>query len=69
MTFLEIVKDDILQLNFHTFIGSWAQFEELHEPFVNLEAHLPPKHNSPFYFNNNLDFMEKHYEMTIFSSN
>ena len=45
--FLEILKDDILQLNFHTFIGSWTQFEELHGPFVNLRAHLPPKHNSP----------------------
>ena len=41
------MKDDILQLNFHTFIGSWVQFEELHEPFVNLGAYLPPKHNSP----------------------
>ena len=47
MAFLEILKDDILQLNFHTFIGSWAQFEELHGPFVNLGVHLPPKHNSP----------------------
>ena len=42
-----MLKDNILQLNFHTFIGSWAQFEELHRPFVNLGAHLPPKHNSP----------------------
>ena len=41
---MEILKDDILQLNFHIFIGSWAQFEE---PFVNLETHLSPKHNSP----------------------
>ena len=48
MVFLEILKDDILQLNFHTFIGSWAQFEELHGPFVNLGVHLPPKHNSHF---------------------
>ena len=47
MVFLEILKDDILQLNFHTFSGSWAQFEELHGPFVNLGVHLPPKHNSP----------------------
>ena len=47
MAFLEILKDDILQLNFHTFIGYWAQFEELHELFVNLGVHLPPKHNSP----------------------
>ena len=46
MTFLEILKDNILQLNFHTFIESWAQFEELHEPFVNLGVHLPLKHNS-----------------------
>ena len=44
---MEILKDDILQLNFHTFIGSWAQFEELHELFINLGAHLPLKHNSP----------------------
>ena len=44
---MEILKDDILQLNFHTFIGSWIQFEELHGPFVNLGVHLPPKHNSP----------------------
>ena len=47
---MEILKDDILQLNFHTFIGSWAQFEELHGPFVNLGAYLPPKHNSPFFW-------------------
>ena len=47
--FLEILKDDILQLNFHTFIGSWAQFKELHGPFVNLGVYLPPKHNSPFF--------------------
>ena len=47
MTFLKILKDHILQLNFHTFIGFWAQFEELYGPFVNLRAHLPPKHNSP----------------------
>ena len=26
-----------------------TQFEELYGPFVNLGAHLPPKHNSPFY--------------------
>ena len=38
---MEILKDDMLQLNFHTFIGSWAQFEELHGPFINLGAHLP----------------------------
>ena len=44
---MEILKNDILQLNFHTFIGSWAQFEELYEHFVNLGVHLPPKHNSP----------------------
>ena len=44
---MEILKDDILQLNFHTFIESWAQFKELHGPFVNLGAHLPQKHNSP----------------------
>ena len=50
MAFLEILKDDILQLNFYTFIGSWAQFEELHEPFVDLRAHLPPKDNSPYFF-------------------
>ena len=50
MAFLEMLKDDILQLNFHTFIGSWTQFEELHGPFVNLGAHLPPKHNSPYNF-------------------
>ena len=47
MTFLEMLKDNILQLNFHTFIGSWAQFEELYRSFVNLRVHLPPKHNSP----------------------
>ena len=47
MAFLEILKDDILQLNFHTFNGSLTQFEELHGPFINLGAHLPPKHNSP----------------------
>ena len=47
MTFLKILKDDILQLNFHIFNGSWVQFEELHGPFVNLGTHLPPKHNSP----------------------
>ena len=46
---MEILKDDILQLNFHIFIESWAQFEELHGPFVNLGVHLPPKHNSPFF--------------------
>ena len=45
---METLKDDILQLNIHTFIGSWAQFEELHKPFVNLKAYLPPKHNSPY---------------------
>ena len=57
MTFFGILNDDILQLNFHTFIGSWAQFEELHEPFVNLGAHLPPKHNSPnFLFMNICSF-------------
>ena len=49
MTFLEILKDNILQLNFHTFIESWAQFEELHRRFVNLVAHLPLKHNSPIF--------------------
>ena len=38
---MEILKDDILQLNFHTFIGSLAQFEELHGSFVNLGIHLP----------------------------
>ena len=47
MTFLKILKDDILQLNFHTFIRSYAQFKELYGPFVNLGGHLPPKHNSP----------------------
>ena len=35
------MKDDILQLNFHTFIGSWTQFKELHGPFINLGVHLP----------------------------
>ena len=34
--FLKILKDNILQLNFHAFIGSWAQFEELYGHFVNL---------------------------------
>ena len=24
-----------------------TQFEELYGPFINLGAHLPPKHNSP----------------------
>ena len=48
MTFLEILKDNIFQLNFHTFIESWAQFVELHGPFINLGAHLPLKHNSPY---------------------
>ena len=43
---MEILKDNIFQLNFHTFIRSWAQFEELYGPFVNLGAHLSPKHNS-----------------------
>ena len=43
-----MLKDNILQLNFHTFIGSWAQFKELYGPFINLGAHLPAKHNSPF---------------------
>ena len=33
--------NSIFILNFHTFIGSWAQFEELHGPFVNLGVHLP----------------------------
>ena len=41
MTFFEILKDDILQLNFHTFIGSWAQFEELYGHFVNLGPIYP----------------------------
>ena len=43
MTFFEILKDDILQLNFHTFIGSWAQFEELHGPLVNKQMRLESK--------------------------
>ena len=44
--FLKILKDNILQLDFHTFVGSWTQFEGLYGPFVNLGVHLAPKHNS-----------------------
>ena len=51
-----MLKDNILQLNFHTFIEPWTQFEELYGPFVNFGTHLPPKHNSPYSF-----LLRKHY--------
>ena len=56
MAFLKILNNDILQLNFHTLIGSWAQFEELHGPFVNLGSIYPQNIILPIYYLNQTSF-------------